>query len=68
MSTSKSVRVAAQPEPLKQDVPVDPESEQPPAAQVEITSLEVEVDPEIGCDPYNSTGQFCLEELKKFEE
>lgn len=68
MSTLKSARVAAQQEPVKQDVPVDTELEQPPAAQVEITSLEIEVDPEIGCDPYNSTGQFCVEELKKLKK
>ncbi|MDH3748590.1 MAG: hypothetical protein OER97_10315 [Gammaproteobacteria bacterium] len=68
MSTWKSARVAAQQEPVKQDVPADTESEQPPAPQVKITSLEIEVDPEIGCDPYNSTGQFCIEEIKKFKE
>jgi len=68
MSTWKSATVAAQQEPVTQDSPADTELEQPPAPQVEITSLEIEVDPEIGCDPYNSTGQFCVEEIKKFQK
>lgn len=68
MSTWKSVREAARQEPATQDVSVDTESVPPPAPQAEITSLEIEVDPEIGCDPYNSTGQFCIEDLKKLEK
>lgn len=68
MSTWKAVRDAAQTEPVKPEVPVDTDAEQEPTPQVEITSLEIEVDPEIGCDPYNSTGQFCVVELKKFDK
>lgn len=38
------------------------------AEVVEITALEIAADPEVGCDPYNSTGQFLVEDLKRYKE
>ena len=35
--------------------------------EVEITSLEIEQDPDQGSDPYNRTGQFCIVEKSKDE-
>lgn len=65
MSTWKSARESAVTDSPK-DRPVDAETDKPPVRQLEITAFELESDPENGCDPYNSTGQFCLEELKKY--
>jgi hypothetical protein len=31
-----------------------------PLQNIEITSLKIEQDDDAGCDPYNSTGQFCV--------
>lgn len=39
-----------------------------PMPQVDIVNLEIISDDEPGCDPYNSTGEFCLEELRKHEK
>ena len=41
---------------------IDPtnESAQRPLQNIEITSLEIEQDQNADCDPYNSTGQFCV--------
>ncbi|MDX1515220.1 MAG: hypothetical protein R3288_00190 [Woeseiaceae bacterium] len=66
MSTWKSARASDRKEPSGSDPAVDTDAEQPPVRPVEITAFELEVDAETGCDPYNSTGQFCLEELKKY--
>ena len=34
-------------------------------AKIEVTSLTLDDDFDSGGDPYNQTGQFCVEELKK---
>ena len=41
---------------------IDPtnESAQRPLQNIELTSLEIEQDQNADCDPYNSTGQFCV--------
>lgn len=31
-----------------------------PAPQVDVLSLELDIDDDVGGDPYNSTGQFCV--------
>ena len=36
-----------------------------PAPQIEISSLEIEIAPEVDCDPYNRTGQFCVSAIDK---
>ena len=36
------------------------ESAERPLQKIEITSLKIEPDQDAGCDPYNSTGQFCV--------
>lgn len=45
---------------------IDSSTEIPPPAstQVDITSLEIASDYETDCDPYNRTGQFCIEAMK----
>lgn len=45
---------------------IDKSTEIPPAVatQVDITSLEIASDYEADCDPYNRTGQFCVEAMK----
>jgi hypothetical protein len=34
-------------------------------SQVEVTSLQIEQEPDAGSDPYNCTGQFCVVDLAK---
>lgn len=36
-----------------------------PIAKVEVASLQIDDDFDSGGDPYNQTGQYCVEELKK---
>lgn len=64
MSTWKSVRGDAATGAVRKPAPVDDEAQEEPPKAVEITALELEVDPEIGCDPYNSTGQHLVEAIK----
>ena len=49
---------------------VDKGAELPPAAapQVDISSLELASDFEADCDPYNNTGQHCLEAMRRVED
>ena len=63
MSTWKSVRGDASTGAGRKPAPVAHDREAPPKA-VEITALELEVDPEFGCDPYNSTGQHLVAAIK----
>lgn len=64
MSTWKAARAEAAAGEERKPAPVDSDAEKEPPKAVEITALELEVDPEIGCDPYNSTGQFLVEAIK----
>ena len=64
MSTWKSVRGDAATGSVRKPAPVDDEVQEEPPKAVAITALELEVDPEIGCDPYNSTGQHLVEAIK----
>ena len=41
------------------------ETELPPPSAVEVTSLELDVNDDIGSDPYNRTGQFCVPAFDK---
>lgn len=36
-----------------------------PVAKIEVTSLRIDDEFDSGGDPYNQTGQYCVEELKK---
>ncbi len=70
MSTWKNLRndqpetdTAKQP-PVASDSP----DEDVPAPQVTVTSLELDVDSEVDCDPYNRTGQFCVPVINKYEK
>lgn len=39
-----------------------------PVPQVEVVNLEIAPDDESGYDPYNTTGEHCLEEIKKHQD
>lgn len=67
MSTWKSVRGDVATGAERKPAPVDDEVHAEPPRAVAITALELEVDPEIGCDPYNSTGQHLVEAIKNRE-
>ncbi len=49
------------------EIPIEPEAvaQHRFVQEVEITSLEIEKDPDRGSDPYNRTGQFCVVEISK---
>ena len=49
------------------ELPIEPEAivGQQLVQEVEITSLEIESDPDRGSDPYNRTGQFCVVKISK---
>ena len=49
------------------ELPIEPEAivRQRLVQEVEITSLEIEKDPDRGSDPYNRTGQFCVVKISK---
>ena len=64
---SASCNVPVQFAPRKLPVEAAAVEEQPPAQEVEITSLEIEQDPDQGSDPYNRTGQYCVVEIPKDE-
>ena len=68
MSTWKSVRSESAAGAERKPAPLDDETQQEPPKAVEITALELEVDPEIGCDPYNSTGQHLVEAIRNLEK
>ena len=45
------------------------ETKQPVVEKVEVTALEIDESYELNCDPYNSTGQFLVDAVKKkFDE
>lgn len=48
-------------------LPVDPvvAEQQRLVSKVEVTSLEIEQDPDSGSDPYNCTGQYCIVDIVK---
>ena len=48
-------------------LPVDPDvaEQQRLVSEVEVTSLQIEQDPDAGSDPYNCTGQFCVADIVK---
>ncbi len=52
----------------KPPLDADTEAEYVPAARVTVTSLEIDVEFEIDCDPYNRTGQFCVPLIDKYEK
>ena len=45
------------------------ETKQPVVEKMDVTTLEIDESYELDCDPYNSTGQFLADAVrKKFEE
>lgn len=67
MSTWKSARGDAATGAERKPAPVDDEVRDQPPGAVDVTALELEVDPEIGCDPYNSTGQHLVDAIRNRE-
>ena len=65
MSTWKTAPESA--EKPRVDNPV-PESTPVRPRDVELVSLEVDLEPEAGGDPYNSTGKHLVERLRDLEE
>lgn len=53
---------------IERAAPVEKNTSVVPTKPVEITALEIAADLEVGCDPYNSTGQFLAEELRRYQE
>ena len=45
-----------------------PAAEAPAKAAARITALELSADSDEGGDPYNRTGQFLVEHIRKYEE
>lgn len=68
MSTWRNVRVKPTAGAERKPAPLVDEAQQESRRTAEITALELEVDPEIGCDPYNSTGQHLVEALKSLQK
>lgn len=68
MSTWKTIKYSARERVARQKPLPDTELTVRPAAQIEVTNLEIVADDDRGYDPYNSTGEFCLEELHKFDD
>lgn len=61
--------VADKPARTKFKVDKSGEATQPVVQNIDVTALEIDESYELDCDPYNSTGQFLADELKKkFEE
>lgn len=68
MSTWKSARHESATGVERKPAPLGNDEQQPAPKAVEITALELEVDPEIGCDPYNSTGQHLVEAIRGLQK
>ena len=66
MSTWKQNRDGEPGTEAKPEAPAatDADAEAPPP-QVEVTSLEIDQDADVGSDPYNRTGQFCVPNFDK---
>ncbi len=63
-------KVAPMAEPVQlsdENLAIDPSDagQQPAADQVEVTSLQIQQDPDFGSDPYNCTGQHCIADVVK---
>ena len=63
-------KVAPMAEPVRlsdENLAIDPSDvgQQPAADQVEVTSLQIQPDPDFGSDPYNCTGQHCIADVVK---
>lgn len=66
MSTWKAAKLAGEKRPANELVSHG--TANPPLRHVEVRSLELDVDAEVDCDPYNRTGHFLAADLKKFED
>ena len=68
MSTWKTHRDGAPQQANKKKPPHDLEVEELPVPKVEVVNLEIVLDDEPGYDPYNCTGEHCLEEIRKHQD
>ena len=44
------------------------ETANPPVAPGDVEVLEIDLEPDLNCDPYNRTGQFCVPAFDKYDE
>ena len=60
MSTWKMNTMDDSQKPAQDQVKASADADNPPAAPADIELLEIDVEAEVDCDPYNSTGQYCV--------
>ena len=68
MSTWKSARDDDASRPAEKEQPPETDAENPPAPQVEVTSLEIDAEAEFDCDPYNRTGQHLVDAIRRYKD
>ena len=68
MSTWKTHRDGASQQAHKKQPPHDADVQELPVPKVEVVNLEIVLDDETGYDPYNCTGEHCLEEIRKQQD
>ena len=68
MSTWKTRREGAPQQAEKNKPPQEVEVQVWPTPKVEVVNLEIVSDDVPGYDPYNSTGEHCLEEIRKQQD
>ncbi|MDJ0941259.1 MAG: hypothetical protein QNJ00_15975 [Woeseiaceae bacterium] len=66
-STWKHAKENAEERPAENVPPTADIDAEPPAADIEIRSLEID-ESDADCDPYNRTGQFLAEQIKRYKE
>ncbi|MDJ0699465.1 MAG: hypothetical protein QNJ07_06370 [Woeseiaceae bacterium] len=60
MSTWKMNKMDDSDKLAKEQVKASADVGNPPAAPADVEVLEIDVEAEVDCDPYNRTGQFCV--------
>ena len=65
MSTWKTSKESGTPRQEQLRVPASADAEKTAAAPVDVEVLEIAVDAQADCDPYNRTGQFCVPAFDK---
>lgn len=68
MSTWKMNKTERTNAPGHRTVPVIVDADNPPASALEVDVLEIDLESEMDCDPYNRTGQFCVPKFDKRDE
>ncbi len=68
MSTWKAGKDKATDAAARKQPPIETEVQVWPVPEVEVTNLELVMDDEPGCDPYNSTGEHLLEKIRRYDD